>query len=555
MPSKSAPQQVDGSGGQAKSTKANIKLVISHLNDWWFWHENTPTAELEQPWGALSAEQLSRLVQSIVKDYANFLLHVHKKANGEPYAQSTICNYISTAYNESWKHPSMKAIRDGPEADTPSAFMYARFPNRDGQSSQRWMLSLKAASAFERSKMGIAVGRGDGKGATPLARSKVKAIIKAFATEGSRTGASNTMAVVAGWISSGRGGESGFLSYHMMTYNEELQQASIIMSQQKRGKEKLVCAMAGHSRFICLFTATGTYFSFPPTGEVGDVPWIIPGQPSSTKLTAILKSVVAAELVEEPAASSSSASASASASASFLDGRGNKPKPKKKGRFSEFTVEGLPREISSGSLRHGTLDLLTLEVALQHVLMASGHAGSERSAMWEYVSSCISRLQAAAIVLHDFPPLPWGQNGRGSVPARFEALTEFTTKTEKFHEFISLVLHLPHRPKVLRRGGRLYKFTLACAAQLVMWYNEREKCDEFSSRLLFMAQCYVDVFAPRVTIRTSGAVVAHRALAKWSHALHADWLTRNAHMTARARAHSSGDHGAEMVALMKAHEM
>ena len=77
------------------------------------------------------------------------------------------------------------------------------------------------------------------------------------------------------------------------------------------------------------------------------------------------------------------------------------------------------------------------------------------------------------------------------------------------------MLHLDFRFKVLHRGERLYKFTLACAAQLVMWYSEREKRDEFSSQLVFMARCYVDVFAPRVTKRAGALVVGHRALA-WS---------------------------------------
>ena len=564
MPKKKKRANVDGKGGQAESTKSNVRIVKQHLNNSSFWRDNTPTAQLTVPWSELSPEVLSRNVQAIVKDFANYLLNIYMiPRTGLPYAKGTISNYISTAYTQSWMHASMKTIRDGPEVNTPSAWMYARCPTRLDTSSRRWTLSLKANAEKARSKIGQAVGRGDGKGSSPVSRQQIMDVVKAFATEGSRKAAENICGVTSGWLSTGRGGESGYLSLHMMKWNPMLEQVAVVMSEQKRGKEKLVCVMAGRTPYICLFTAMGTYWTFAPQTSPGDgdVPYLIPGTPDTTQLSNILKSVkkqLPAESSSSAAAASASASSSSSAAAdrtvnNALDGRGA-ARPAPKLRFEEYAVDGLPPDLSAASIRHGTLDLLTLDVAIQHVLMASGHASAERSALWEYISSSISRLQAASIVLHGFAPLPWGQNGRGSKPARFDALSEFTTEPEKIHEFVKRVLHLDFRFKVLRRGERLYKFTLACAAQLVMWYSEREKRDEFSSQLVFMVRCYVDVFAPRVTKRAGALVVGHRALVKWSKELHTDWVSRNVHMTARARGRSTGDESAEMVALVEAQE-
>ena len=548
-------RRVSGDGGQAKSTKKNVEIVLKLLNDRPFWEENTPESKLTGPFATLTKEELFQKGKDLIEDFANYLLYAHKARGGKPYSAGSISNYISTAYRQMWLHPSMQPVREGPKYKTPSFFLYARHRGTGsggstGLESHRILLSLKANAEKARRKMDQVEGRGDGKGAPPVSLGQMKRISEVFAREGSQKAAENIVATIAGWISTGRGGESGFLSFHTLKRHPILQQYEVVLSEAKRGKTKLVAIMSGACRYMCPFTALGTSWMFPPTSEItsDDVPWMIPGQPTTTQLSNILKSA----LPPKKGTSSSSLSSSSSSPSS--------PSRRRSSRFHRFAIDvglgDLPSNLSAGSLRHGTLDELVTQAPLDYVVMASGHwSEMTNDALWEYISPSISKLQPAAVVLHGWSKFPWGQNGRGSVPASFEALSEFSTKEEKVHEFVSELLHLPFRFPILRRHETLYPFSMECAAHVVMWYNERDAANEFSQCSLHMQHCYAKIFEPSMSVDLGALVVAHKALKKWSAKIHAHWTIRNAHMTARARAQSSNaTNDATVVALVEAHE-
>jgi hypothetical protein len=92
------------------------------------------------------------------------------------------------------------------------------------------------------------------------------------------------------------------------------------------------------------------------------------------------------------------------------------------GKYAQFTIQELPADGNAAGIRHGACQMLADLVPLEHCLAVSGHDATNHSALYEYLDNSIQKNMPGAIVLSGWPALPWGQLGRGPVPACMETL-------------------------------------------------------------------------------------------------------------------------------------
>ena len=484
--------------------------------------------------------------------YADALVNTIKTNAGRPYSRRVMSNYLSTAYNQASMLPQVMASRS---PNVTEYFEYAlagpQFKGKltpGGEQAKRKIMSLKHDMFVLATEQLNKEGKKDGRENVPTCKRQIKEINQQYALEGSQGSADRALAIAAGWLTVGRGGESGTMSFHLATWHPGLQQLGVDMSEKKRSKFKLVCFMAGKSRHLCMFSSLGMAYMFPPNSEIQDIPFMIPSQPGSVTLSTFLQAMEPEPSTPPtPPSSSSSGNAQRTVTDALSGGSGVKKKKKKKTKYSGYSVPDLQR-INSSSLRHATIDLVYLYMALEHVLVSTGHQMQTKSALFEYIGIGISALQAASVVLHDWPPFPFGQHGPGSVPASWGSLGLLGEDTEKVHDFVSQLFWLSFRPQLLRRGGRLYQFTLAVAAQNVMHYAERTAAGEFASRAVHMQECYNRVFKPN-TVGRLRMITAHRDLETWSKKVTAQWKIDNVHLTERQL--TSTEANAEFVDVLK----
>jgi len=90
-------------------------------------------------------------------------------------------------------------------------------------------------------------------------------------------------------------------------------------------------------------------------------------------------------------------------------------------KYQKWAIPELPESASAGGIRPGAInECASGQVPSEYVARGSGHDMACSSAHWKYVDPNRAILVPMAIVLSGFPPLRYGELGKGSVHVKLD---------------------------------------------------------------------------------------------------------------------------------------
>ena len=170
----------------------------------------------------------------------------------------------------------------------------------------------------------------------------------------------------------------------------------------KPSKPKLFACMAGVDRYTCSFTDFGDALISDRDKTVCSVhegSWLYPELHDSTSPSAKLTSWLQALQPESRV--------------------GQK-------HFSSVAVDCLPPNPTAAGFRPGAINTFATCIPAECAAHNMGHEIREVAALWEYMDANLALLIPGAVVLHGWPPMPYGRMGVGPVPAKLEVLGRLT---------------------------------------------------------------------------------------------------------------------------------
>ena len=153
------------------------------------------------------------------------------------------------------------------------------------------------------------------------------------------------------------------------------------------------------------------------------------------------------------------------------------------------------------------------------------------SAYWKYVDPNRAILVPMAIVLSGFPPLRYGDLGKGSVHAKLDALVAHSVDADALHVMMTDVLQLGgESDRRFKPDGALYKLAKGAFASQIMWYKDR--CLTEARHVCARMRDAWNTAFRFVDFGDSGGVDAHNMLVKWGGLIRRQFDIDNLHLTA-----------------------
>ena len=189
-------------------------------------------------------------------------------------------------------------------------------------------------------------------------------------------------------------------------------------------------------------------------------------------------------------------------------------------------IADLPEAANAGGIRPGASNMLLKympELLATHI---TGHDCLSISAIFNYLDCDRAIAMVGAIVLANWPPLPWGQHGKGPVPASLQPLIKFLhIPSPPLEAFIDEVYGFDDAsPPMLLIGGGLRPAVRCALAHSIMYAEDREKDKELQPVLLKMVKALTLVF--------KGCYVK-TDLFEWGRTIKREFIRDNIHLTAR----------------------
>ena len=283
----------------------------------------------------------------------------------------------------------------------------------------------------------------------------VKLVAKAWSLKGDAESAERKFQTICLWLTAGRSSEAAWLSWDTMDWDAEFDCIFAELPQSKVSEVKLVAFMAGNTAESCFYACLGDYLVMcggrRHIYEEGEPEWVFPELQAAKSPGSVLGAYMKALLVRGGARA-----------------------------YAAVAQSELPETINASFFRSGAANFMALFMPAEFVAHLTGHLLNGRSALYEYLEVCRALLMPGAVVLAGWPALPWGQLGKGAKPASFVALEQIGVGMDVIVPFVARLFSLDSSsPTQLRPAsasspaGGLWKATLAAAATLVMYYEER----------------------------------------------------------------------------------
>ena len=283
----------------------------------------------------------------------------------------------------------------------------------------------------------------------------VKLVAKAWSLKGDAESAERKFQTICLRLTAGRSSEAAWLSWDTMDWDAEFDCIFAELPQSKVSEVKLVAFMAGNTAESCFYACLGDYLVMcggrRHIYEEGEPEWVFPELQAAKSPGSVLGAYMKALLVRGGARA-----------------------------YAAVAQSELPETINASFFRSGAANFMALFMPAEFVAHLTGHLLNGRSALYEYLEVCRALLMPGAVVLAGWPALPWGQLGKGAKPASFVALEQIGVGMDVIVPFVARLFSLDSSsPTQLRPAsasspaGGLWKATLAAAATLVMYYEER----------------------------------------------------------------------------------
>ena len=283
----------------------------------------------------------------------------------------------------------------------------------------------------------------------------VKLVAKAWSLKGDAESAERKFQTICLRLTAGRSSEAAWLLWDTMDWDAEFDCIFAELPQSKVSEVKLVAFMAGNTAESCFYACLGDYLVMcggrRHIYEEGEPEWVFPELQAAKSPGSVLGAYMKALLVRGGARA-----------------------------YAAVAQSELPETINASFFRSGAANFMALFMPAEFVAHLTGHLLNGRSALYEYLEVCRALLMPGAVVLAGWPALPWGQLGKGAKPASFVALEQIGVGMDVIVPFVARLFSLDSSsPTQLRPAsasspaGGLWKATLAAAATLVMYYEER----------------------------------------------------------------------------------
>ena len=542
-------------GGNSKSWVAVKSSVIKSFDGGF---RDSPAGKDFAAWGDLGADVLAD--KNVYELYAGFMINrliESGKNAGKPYAVDSSTNYLSTLIN-------MAKAKFTPGNDTTTLFFTCL--DKDAKTdSAIWLKGIKTSMRRKCVQRDKNLGFSMDNSAEPLyGTAHIIPMMRAYGRAGNTVpteAARRKLAIICGWQSAGRAGECAWITLDSMVWDPYFGQLFAEELQQKTSKMKLVGFAAGATRHQCFFLHFGDYLASAPLscgyggGYNGDA-------------SAARAATAPARATAARAAAGSAGRAAAARAADDVgsdhgddsddDGPGDAAdwmlpflrvtqcaatkvsafiKALQRGvsgavAYARFAVE-LPEGASAGGLRHGTCTELSTKMPVEFCVVATGHDMKGASALYEYLKVTRSMLQPAITVLAGFPAVPWGQLGKGPVAPSLSALGLGIDDASAMSRIVDGIFNFDSEspPTFLSRGS-LRPMVEACAAALIMYYDERMRANEMRPILDHVCNTVAQEIAPGHPLHGHG--IANTQLVQWGVVIRAKFVADNLHLTSRA---------------------
>lgn len=342
----------------------------------------------------------------------------------------------------------------------------------------------------------------------------VRDISEAYSRAGTAKAANRKCAIKTLWRAGGRGGEPAAVAFTGVKWNVMHGCACLECPQPKSSKLKLIPFPAGEDRHSdwCL--------------DYGDMLCLERG---STVWTSEKKVFMLPDLVVEKADGSQSIAGASTKIGGYIKDL----QPRERGGavgYQDVAIETLPPQPTAAGLRPGVADTLCISIPAELAIHNTGHDATGISALWNYLDSRVALCMPGAIVLAGWPPLPYGQIGKGPVHPSLEPLVSMGISLVRLDKYIDILFNLHDAsPPMLHIGCPLRPLLHATVATMIMYYPERFKAGEMATVLQMMRDSYVAMAAPTHDV--------HTVLLEWASAIRAQFDVGNLHLTSRL------DHG------------
>jgi hypothetical protein len=331
--------------------------------------------------------------------------------------------------------------------------------------------------------------------------------------------AERKLAIMTLWRAAGRGGEAALVAYTGMKWNRLHGCTCLECPQPKSSKLKNIPFPAGidrHSDWLLCY---------------GDHLCMLRG---STQWTSDKKVFLLPDLVKEKADGTQSASGASEKIGSYLKAMQSVGGVQK---YANVAIDTLPPHPTAAGLRPGAADTLCMSIQAELAIHITGHDGTKLCALWNYLDARVQMCIPGAIVLAGWPPLPYGQMGKGPVHPTLAALNGVSLA--RLDKYIDKLFSLhDNSPPMLHIGGPMRPMMHAMFATMIMYYHERFKAGEMTVVLQMMRDSYVAMAAPSDNV--------HDVLIGWGDAIKVKFNVDNLHLTKRLE----HDGSAQMVAAI-----
>ena len=350
--------------------------------------------------------------------------------------------------------------------------------------------------------------------APPLGIEHVKAISRSrckFASRGqmgrTRVAHERKFTILSLWQVAGCSGEIAWLSYKKLAWNEQLRCVHVEVAQLKTVKVKRLVFVAGANRHCCWFTALGDRLATESRdswfhNDDEEYHWLFPDlsdiESPGTRIGEYIKALSPLDL--------------SGSSRSKL--------------FKDYVVETLPADSNAAGIRAGCANMLHVAMQEAFACTTTGHK-LESFSHQQYIDAETANCMPGAIVLSDFPALPWGHRGACGRPASLSALeTVPLVSGTSFDKLIDDLYDLgDFSPSSLQVGGSLRPAVHAAFSSQVMYYEERVlagECEDVARKLRNT------LIARKLA---SADQTAHDTLCRWGVLLREQFDRDNRHLT------------------------
>jgi len=381
-------------------------------------------------------------------EFIHYLVYTYEKSNGQPLKAGAIVEYTRKALG-------LARVKFGGSSSPHSDFF--RVCDKDFcDNPGNWLKG--ALREVDKAKFHESIERGEAvmKQASPIYLKHREDISHALRLHGTPDSIRRALIINMNGAAAGRPGEIGIFSTDVCTM-EALESSPVTSTlnaswaQVKNRKLKLVSFPAGARRNICCLNGFGSAYAagcfedqfYDPDG----LNYLFPDLAASSSPTTVISSWFKA----------------------LVCGSSN-------ATYQMFQVPSLPSDATASGERVGSLNEMACGgVASEFIAHVSGHDFEKLSTLWHYLNTQISLLVPGCLVTNGFRCLPYGQLGKGSMPATWALVIAAGAASAKdIDNFTDLVLKLRKgiSPPALFCGGSLRPFSMAMSATITMNYED-----------------------------------------------------------------------------------